>query len=311
MCDNSRSIVLFCSKNNDMIDIDDINSSKETNDIYDETVSKFNSFYNKAKNLKSSIEDYICEINKSAKRAFREMNKAFRKEHYLISRTRYKLKDELNGKIDNIKEELNNFLKRTENIISSFADISKAIESFGKLKESHIIRTWCYISEINKYNEKANNLFKEPKKTLFFSFDEDKDSINYRNYYFDGLPVPEDILFEKNDKNEVEITWKSDESLIKNYFDRDKIKYEIEVKSIVKKYEYESKEKKLILKNMDNQKQYKIHIRTVLNNSYSTWSKIETFTLENLSKKVFPKKSLFDKTPFTIGNIFAEKKEEK
>ena len=311
MCDNSRSIGLFCSKNNDMIDIDDINSSKETNDIYDETVSKFNSFYNKAKNLKSSIENYICEINKSAKRAFREMNKAFRKEHYLISRTRYKLKDELNGKIDNIKEELNNFLKRTENIISSFADISKAIESFGKLKESHIIRTWCYISEINKYNEKANNLFKEPKKTLFFSFDEDKDSINYRNYYFDGLPVPEDILFEKNDKNEVEITWKSDESLIKNYFDRDKIKYEIEVKSIVKKYEYESKEKKLILKNMDNQKQYKIHIRTVLNNSYSTWSKIETFTLENLSKKVFPKKSLFDKTPFTIGNIFAEKKEEK
>ena len=294
-----------------MIDIDDINSSKETNDIYDETVSKFNSFYNKAKNLKSSIEDYICEINKSAKRAFREMNKAFRKEHYLISRTRYKLKDELNGKIDNIKEELNNFLKRTENIISSFADISKAIESFGKLKESHIIRTWCYISEINKHNEKANNLFKEPKKTLFFSFDEDKDSINYRNYYFDGLPVPEDILFEKNDKNEVEITWKSDESLIKNYFDRDKIKYEIEVKSIVKKYEYESKEKKLILKNMDNQKQYKIHIRTVLNNSYSSWSKIETFTPENLSKKVFPKKSLFDKTPFTIGNIFAEKKEEK
>ena len=231
-----------------MIDIDDINSSKETNDIYDETVSKFNSFYNKAKNLKSSIEDYICEINKSAKRAFREMNKAFRKEHYLISRTRYKLKDELNRKIDNIKEELNNFLKRPENIISSFADISKAIESFGKLKESHIIRTWCYISEINKYNEKANNLFKEPKKTLFFSFDEDKDSINYRNYYFDGLPVPEDILFEKNDKNEVEITWKSDESLIKNYFDRDKIKYEIEVKSIVKKYEYESKEKKINFK---------------------------------------------------------------
>ena len=168
MCDNSRSIGLFCSKNNDMIDIDDINSSKETNDIYDETLSKFNSFYNKAKNLKSSIEDYICEINKSAKRAFREMNKAFRKEHYLISRTRYKLKDELNGKIDNIKEELNNFLKRTENIISSFADISKAIESFGKLKESHIIRTWCYISEINKYNEKANNLFKEPKKHYFF-----------------------------------------------------------------------------------------------------------------------------------------------
>ena len=311
MCDNSRSIGLFCSKNNDMIDIDDINSSKETNDIYDETVSKFNSFYNKAKNLKSSIEDYICEIIKSAKRAFREMNKAFRKEHYLISRTRYKLKDELNGKIDNIKEELNNFLKRTENIISSFADISKAIESFGKLKESHIIRTWCYISEINKYNEKADNLFKEPKKTLFFSFDEDKDSINYRNYYFDGLPVPEDILFEKNEKNEVEITWKSDESLIKDSSDRDKIKYEIEIKSIVKKYEYESKEKKLILKNMDNQKQYKIHIRTVLNNYYSTWSKIETFTLENLSKKVFPKKSLFDKTPFIIGNIFAEKKEEK
>ena len=75
MCDNSRSIGLFCSKNNDMIDIDDINSSKETNDIDDETVSKFNSFYNKAKNLKSSMEDYIYEIIKFEKRTFRVMNK--------------------------------------------------------------------------------------------------------------------------------------------------------------------------------------------------------------------------------------------
>ena len=117
MCDNSRCIGLFRSKNNDIIDTEDINSIEETNVIYDETVSKFNSFYSKANSLKSSIENYICELNNSAKRTFREMNKAFRTEHYLISRTRYKLKNELNGKIDNIKEELNNFLKRTENII--------------------------------------------------------------------------------------------------------------------------------------------------------------------------------------------------
>ena len=279
-----------------MIDINDDNSLEETNDIYEETVSKFDSFYDKVKSLKSSIEDYISEINKSAKRTFRRMNKAFRDEHYYISRIRYELKNELNEKIDNIKEELNNLLKRTENIISSFGNISKAINNFGDKDESHIIRTWCYISEINKYNEKARILFKEPKRTLFFSFDEDEHTINYKNYYFDGLPVPEGLCFKENGEDKIEITWKNDESIIKDYSDRNKIEYEIEIKSITNKSDFKSKEKKLILKNLDKHRQYKIHIRTVLNNSYSTWSKVETFKVENLSRKEIIKNSIFANT---------------
>ena len=214
MCDNNHCNSLFSPINKDIIDINDDNSLEETNDIYEETVSKFDSFFDEAKSLKSSIEDYISEIKKSAKRTFRQMNKAFRSEHYYISKTRYDLKNELNRKIDNIKEELNDFLKRTENIISSFGNISKAINNFGDKDESHIIRTWCYISEINKYNEKARILFKEPKRTLFFSFDEDEHTINYKNYYFDGLPVPEGLCFTENGEDKIEITWKNDESII-------------------------------------------------------------------------------------------------
>ena len=296
MCDNKHYNILFGSINKDMIDINDANSLEETNDIYDETVSKFDSFYDEAKSLKSSIEDYISEINKSAKRTFRQMNKAFRSEHYYISKTRYDLKNELNRKIDNIKEELNDFLKRTENIISSFGNISKAINNFGDKDESHIIRTWCYISEINKYNDKASILIKEPKRTLSFSFNEGEHTINYKNYYFNGLPIPEDLCFKENGENKIEITWKNDESIIKDYSDRNKIEYEIEIKSITNKSEFKSKEKKLILKNLDKQKQYKIHIRTVLNNSYSTWSKVETFKVENLSRNEIVKNSIFANT---------------
>ena len=176
---------------NNIIDITDNNSLEETNELYDETTSRFNSFYDKAKKLKSSIENEIDDLNRCIKRTFRYINKEFRSQHYFLSRTRYLLKNELNEKIDDIKEELNNFLKRTENIISSFGKISELIDNFGDEEESHIIRTWCYISEINKYNERANDLFKEPKKTLLFSFDDEELKVNYTNYYFDGLPLCE------------------------------------------------------------------------------------------------------------------------
>ena len=188
----------------------------------------------------------------------------------------------MNEKNDVIKEELNNFLKRTDNIISSFEKISKLIDNLGDEDESHIIRTWCYISEINKYNEKAQNLFNEPKKTLFFSFDDEELKVNYSNYYFDGLPVPENICVKNNEENKIEITWKNDEDKIKDYSDKNKIGYEIEIKNAIKKYEFKTKEKKLILNKLDRDKLYKIHIRTVLNKSYSTWSKIEEFEVQFL-----------------------------
>ena len=268
-----------------MIELTDSNSLEQTNELYEETTSKFNSFFDKAKKLKSLIEYSIDDLNRSIKRTFRKINKEFRSQHSFLSRTRYSLKNELNEKIDNIKEELNNFLKRTENIISSFGKISKLIDNFGDEYESHIIRTWCYISEINKYNEKANDLFEEPKKTLFFTFDDEELKVNYSNYYFDGLPVPENIRVEENEDNKIEVTWENNEDKIKDYSDKNKIEYEIEIKNAFKKYEFKSKEKKLILDKLDKYKLNKIHIRTVLNKSYSTWSKIEEFEVEYLPKK--------------------------
>ena len=312
MCNNKNNGNIFGAKKSVVINIDNYYSLKETNDIYEETISRFNSFYDDAKSLKSSIEDYIIKLNKSIKQIFRQVNKEFRRQHYYISKTRYELKLELNRKIDDVKDELNNFLKRTENIISSFENISKAITDFGDPEESHIIRTWCYISEINKHNEKASDLFKDPKRTLLFSFNEDDLTINYTNYYFDGLPVPEDIYIEENGEKNIEISWKNDEEKIKDYSDRNKIEYEIQIKNNLKLSEFKSKEKKLILKNIDRQKQYKIRIRTVLNNSYSTWSKIKIFKAENLPKKANDKNSLFGNSCSLFGScLLTEKNEEK
>ena len=163
----------------------------------------------------------------------------------------------------------------------------------------------CYISEINKYNEKANNLFKEPKKTLLFSFDESNLTINFNNYYFENLPVPKDIYVRENEENKIEITWKNDEDKIKDSSDINKIEYEIEIKNIFKRYEFKSQEKRLILDSLDKNRLNKIHIRTVLNNSYSTWSKFETFRVENLPTKekvennIFGCSLLFGKSLFT------------
>ena len=70
------------------------------------------------------------------------------------------------------------------------------------------------------------------------------------------------------------------------------------------KLEYKSKEKKLILDKFEKNKEYKIHIRTVINNSYSAWSKIKEFNGNNLSKRI--SKGLF--STFNLSSSIKETK---
>ena len=225
ICSGHSRFGLFGPSKNEMIDINDNDALNISLTSYDESVSQYYTLYKEVKNLKTAIEDEIQDINKSSIQLFTQMNKFFNYKRYCINKTQKELKSDFHRRINEIKEELQHFLSQSNEIISSLDKIRSEIVDFdSKKKESHLIKIWCYVSEINKYNEKANVFINEPKRTLLFSFDESKISINYSNYYFSGLPVPEDICVEKIEENKIEISWQNDEYKIKDKNNRNKIK---------------------------------------------------------------------------------------
>ena len=272
-----------------MIDANDKDVLNISLSSYDETVSQYYTFYKEIKNLKTTIEDEIHDINKSSIRLFTQMNKFFNYKRYCINKTQKELKADFHKRINKIKEELQHSLIKSNDIISSLDKIGSEIFDFNsKKKESHLIKIWCYTSEINKYNEKANDFINELKRTLLFSFDESKIDINYSNYYFSGLPIPEDIIVEKIEENKIEISWKNDENKIKDINDRNDIKYKIKIKNNKNRFSFETKEtkeKKLILDILRKDNKYQVVIRTILNDSESSWSKIKEFKVDELLQK--------------------------
>ena len=310
MCTGNNKNSIFGNKS-DIIDIDDENSLKDSIISYDKTISQFYSFLDEVRSLKSSIENKIFEINISNRKINAKINKYAKYEHYSINRTRRELKNELNKRTEKAKEDLENHLSHSKNILLSLEKISKAILSFGDKNKSPLIRTWCYISEINKYNEKANNFLKIPKKTLIFTFNESNLSIDYTNYYFSGLPIPYDISVKKDENNKIEISWENEEHTVEDIYDKEKIEYEIEIKYNNKRKTFNSEAKILILDKLMGNKEYQIHIKTILGNSCSKWSAIQTFRSDDLKRKndLNPYFSSF--LPLSKTEINTEKKESK
>lgn len=310
MCTGNYKNSLFCNKS-DIIYIDDESSLKDSTISYNKTISQFNSFFDEVKSLRSSIKNKIDEINYSKSKINAKINKYANYQYRFISRTRRELKNELNRRTEERKEELENYLNQSNKILLSLENISKAILSFGDINSFPIIRTWCYISKINKYNEKANNFFKIPKKTLMFTFNESKLSIDSTNYYFSGLPIPYNIFVEEKENNKIEISWENDEYTIKDLTDRGKIEYKIEIKYDNKRKTFNSKENKILLDNLIKKEEYQIHIKTILGDSCSKWSEIKKFRFDDLKRKN-DSNSLFSSfLPLSKTEINTEKKESK
>lgn len=187
-------------------------------------------------------------------------------------------------------------MNESNKIISLCERLEEPLNIFYKQIEKPIIKTLNYISEINKNNIKIKEFINEPKCTLISSFDKSDITLEYINYYFSGLPIPEDIEIKQNLDNKITISWKINKNKIKEE-DKDKIQYLIEMRNSYDIYfSYKSSDTKIVLKNVRKNVNYKIRIKTYLNQSYSECSTIKEFKIDE------PKK---------INNIFLENDEEK
>ena len=90
--------------------------------------------------------------------------------------------------MNNIKEELEDYLKKTNNMLLSLNKTQELIQN--NENKNNEIKTLYYISEINKGEETAKDFLKKKIKNLNISMYLDNSEIFYENYYFNGIPIP-------------------------------------------------------------------------------------------------------------------------
>ena len=280
-------IELFCSlccllnkhdKEHVLIDINNKESLKSNNISYDKSISDFDKVFKKIKNIKQRIEEGIEEINISQKKIFNEITTSFEDQRNKLNRKEKQLKLELDEKVKQIKEELNKFLNDVNQLILFNERTNKAIENFEKTNNTEEIRALYYISEININNEKTKEFLKIPIRNLDITFNSDLNTLDYKDYYFSGIPVPKNIKTEI--QGNVILSWDIDKFKVKD-FDNKKIKYEVEIKKDNEIFSNESYEKIMHLDRQKLNNDCEIKIRTIYDDIYGNWSEIQKFNINN------------------------------
>ena len=137
---------------------------------------------------------------------------------------------------------------------------NRAFENFEKTNNKEEIKALYYISEININNEKTKEFFKIPVRNLDITFNSDLNTLDYKDYYFSGIPVPKNIKTEI--QRNVILSWDIDKFKVK-YFDNKKIKYEVEIKKDNEIFSNESYEKIMHLDRQKLNNDCEIKIRTI------------------------------------------------
>ena len=106
-----------------------------------------------------------------------------------------------------------------------------------------MIKILAYVSNINKSINQMNHLNNELIKNLKISFEEKQRKIIYKEYIFNGLPVPKNVKCEDISSNNFKLKWEIDEDKI-NKLDKDKIKYKVEIKEKVDNNDNKIKDEK-------------------------------------------------------------------
>ena len=254
---------------------DEENLNKENISIAG-SINEFNIIIEKANGLKDKIEKEIDEINKLYDKTIVDLTNCYKRRKEELETEELKLKEKLDNEVTKVKEKLEIFLGKAKNELQLNERINKGIKNIEN-NEKNMLKILSYVSTINKNKKGFNSLFQELMQSIKPSFNEEKNEINFNEYYFNGVPIPKDIkhkditFIDYNNYNKIELNWKIDE--IKN-LDKNKIKYKIEIKKENEEFKeiYEGEKNEFIIKNLKNNTKYEIRICSIYNGVSGFWS---------------------------------------
>ena len=225
--------------------------------------------------LKEKIENELTKLTDLEEKISKEMKESFIKQHENLTKIEKELNNDLIKKVTVIKDKLENFISESIEIIKGNEKINKYTQYFEKNREKSnpdIIKTLSYISEIENNNQKVFHFINESMINMNINFNENTNTLEYIDYYFNGISSPINIQLNEETNNIINISWKIDEQfkiLGKAY----QSKFNIEI--IDKNnniYEFEGKETNIEIRNLIYNEDYEFRIRTIYNNEKGIWS---------------------------------------
>lgn len=225
--------------------------------------------------LKEKIENELTKLTDLEEKISKEMKESFIKQHENLTKIEKELNNDLIKKVTVIKDKLENFISESIEIIKGNEKINKYTQYFEKNREKSnpdIIKILSYISEIENNNQKVFHFINESMINMNINFNENTNTLEYIDYYFNGISSPINIQLNEENNNIINISWKIDEQfkiLGKAY----QSKFNIEI--IDKNnniYEFEGKETNIEIRNLIYNEDYEFRIRTIYNNEKGIWS---------------------------------------
>ena len=247
---------------------------------FDKSVSEFDEFFQKAKNLKERIDEEIEAINDNHKKITDEITNYFEEEHFKLNEKEKQLKYELDLKVTEIKDELEQYFRETTKILLSCERLSKAIKNYSKQNNNNEMKDLFYISKINEISIESKSLFKKPIKNLDIYFI--NKSIYYKEYYFSGIPIPKDIKAEIKD-NKLLISW----DLRTKNFDIKNVKYLLKLKYENEYTDYEASKTNILIDEYKINIDYEVKVRALINGLYGGWSDLMKFKIQKKNQNNF------------------------
>ena len=231
--------------------------------------NNFNNIYDKIVNLKDTIEKEIIKINNLYEKTMEDLTKGYSKKHEELLKVENELKEKLQFEVTKYKEQLENNLSIAVNDLRVSERLLKGIEKM-KDKEENIIKIISYISKANKTQREMINLSKKFMKNIHFNYEYNKSQIKFEEYFFNGIPIPQNIDIKDISYNEFIISW----NIELNDFGSNNFKYILEIKRENENFKkiYEGNEKQYLVDNLLSNSEYEIRICTVYNNVYGEWS---------------------------------------
>ena len=254
--------------------IEDEESLKKENITIDNSTKEFDGNIQKLNKLKELIEEEISKIDKEYERVDNETTKSYKIKIEKLNKEENDLKEKLKTVVTKIKEKLELSLTEVKNLSKINDKIKKGIKTLEN-EDKNMNKILSYITKINKSQKEMRQLFQELMKNIKISYIEEESLIKYEEYYFNGIPIPQNIEFKDIEYFSFKVFWNIE--IIKQLnIDNKKIKYKIEIRKENEKFiqintEYNTN---YLINNLEANTNYEIRICSVYKDIISNWSKI-------------------------------------
>ena len=269
-------------KGHKLVELEDIETLKKENITVESVSNNFNGIYDKIVNIKNLIEKEIDKINNLYEKTMEDVTKSYLEKHAKLIKEENDLKEKLQNEVTKAKENLENYLSESNKDIKFSERIKKGIEKMSDFE--NMIKVLSYVSKANKTQKDMINLSQKFMKNTKFSYEENKSEMIFEEYYFNGLPIPENIQLKDITYNSCNISWDI-KKLNGINFDYDKLKYKIEIKKENGNFEsiYEDNKKNYTINNLTPDTNYEIRICSLYNDISGAWTEIQKIKTKEIS----------------------------